>query len=74
MDEFDMASELEERQREAALARSRIGKILHPKGECHWCAAPVDRLFCIGVDCRDDWERADRARERNGRQIDDGDS
>jgi hypothetical protein len=66
MDEFDRASELEERQRVDALARSRAGNCLTPTGDCHFCGELVKRLFC-DTDCRDAYERVQRARKRNGR-------
>lgn len=57
----DIATQLEEMQREAAL---RVRKPqLTPCSRCHNCGAAVlsKHLFC-DVDCRDDFEKRQRAR------------
>ncbi len=71
----DMASDAEERLRDAALAdhaRRAAKSRLIPCGRCLWCDAdvPGNALFCRadgGGSCRDEYERAQAARLRNGR-------
>ncbi len=65
-DEADMAHEIEERMRSAALRRRHA--TLPAVGQCYSCGEPVDdgRRFC-DRDCLDDWQRAERARRMNGR-------
>lgn len=67
MDDLDRASELEQKQRDAALARARHGARLPYTGHCHWCGDITGggRRFC-DVDCRDGYEAARAARLRNG--------
>lgn len=71
MDEADRASLEEERALREATYRASRTPHLKPTGVCHWCDEPVEenRIFC-DRDCREDWERAEAARERNGRQED----
>lgn len=37
-------------------------------GACHWCSELLDRLaiFCC-AECRDDWQREQDAKRRNGK-------
>lgn len=67
MDDLDRASELEQKQRDAALARARQGVSLPYTGHCHYCGDITGggRRFC-DADCRDGYEAARRARRRNG--------
>lgn len=53
---------------EAGLAAARRAKALQPDFRCHFCDEPVavDLLFC-NRDCRDDYQRAQAARQRAGR-------
>ena len=54
----DLATEREEMDREIALAlRKPEGP--QPTGACLWCDEPVEegRRWCIGVECRNLWER-----------------
>ena len=64
----DDASEQEEMERELSIAfhRKKTHGLL-PVGSCHFCNSQVAStlLFCDG-DCRDDWEREQQARIRNG--------
>lgn len=48
------------------LARKPAGLI--PCGACHFCSedVPGDKLFC-GVDCRDDHQKVEAAKGRNGK-------
>lgn len=65
-DLYDMASELEQRDRELAIS-STLQRIqatrLHPKGECHNCGEEVKEkaLFC-DADCGADYDRRMRAK------------
>lgn len=68
MDEIDRAQARDEQDREAAVAaarRSRPG--LAYTGCCHWCGDITGggRRFC-DADCRDDYDRAARARAMRG--------
>ena len=69
-DDIDRAQEREQQIRDAALAdqahRARHRELI-PCGHCHRCDEPVrgDALFCNSY-CRDDWERDQAARRRNG--------
>jgi hypothetical protein len=70
MDEADQASDREAIDREAidrerALKAARSIHSLPSLGACHWCHSPVEHLFC-GAGCRDDWQKAQDARSRNG--------
>ncbi len=60
-DLFDLASEREEMDRDLAL---RVRKPEGPEatGSCLECGEPVDegRRWCMGVECRDRWERRRR--------------
>lgn len=72
MDDFDRASELETRERaaavEAARARAAAEARTTPAGSCANCGELLegDKRFC-DQDCRDQYERRARARARNGR-------
>lgn len=51
-----------------ALARALAAKkpvTIQAKGACHWCDEPVTalKLYC-STDCRADWERDQRLRQR----------
>lgn len=66
----DMASDAEERFRDAALNAQRINaakKSLLPCGACHYCGEPVRAglLFC-SPECRDDFDFETQQRARNG--------
>ena len=62
-DIFDQASEQEEMLRNAAISNARvpIQKIL-PIGKCYNCEESLgdEHLFC-DADCRDDWQKRNRA-------------
>lgn len=64
-DQFDRATELEEKQREISLAYRK--PILSSCGSCYNCGEHLSgtRLFC-DADCLADWEKIDSARRRNG--------
>jgi predicted nucleic acid-binding Zn ribbon protein len=66
MDEADAADATVEQHLKRALARRNA--TLPAVGQCYSCAEPVDdgRRFC-DADCRQDWERAEKARRMNGR-------
>lgn len=67
MDMFDRASELEDRQREQAIAAARQpapAQRLQPVGRCHYCDELTHRLFC-GPECRDGHDAEQRAKTRN---------
>jgi hypothetical protein len=65
MDDLDRAQILEEKEREAALLRRK--PTLKAVGFCHNCGEWVHpgQLFC-SVECRDDHDREQEARKRNG--------
>lgn len=68
-DEFDKVQEHEEYLRETAIKNqcSKPDKFLPPAtGFCFNCGDPVllNQHFCDS-DCRDDWEKARNARQRN---------
>lgn len=52
----------------AGLAAARSVPALQPDCRCHFCDEPVavELLFC-NVDCRDDYQREQAARQRTGR-------
>lgn len=65
----DIATQIEEREREAALAahRDRAANALRlPDGACANCRAVVIGHFCDD-DCRDDYEKRMAAGRRNGK-------
>jgi predicted nucleic acid-binding Zn ribbon protein len=65
MDEADAADLTQEQALTAALRRRHA--TLPAVGQCYSCAEPVadGARFC-DADCRQDWERAERARRMNG--------
>lgn len=61
-DEFDMASEIEQKQRDISIAAARTVKLAAvATGLCLQCLAEVEdgRRWCC-ADCRDDWEKANK--------------
>jgi hypothetical protein len=68
MDQFDRASELEEKTRAADIAAALAAKKLKPTHYCHYCYEPVEAalLFC-DTGCRDDYEKEARHKRINGR-------
>jgi hypothetical protein len=66
VDEADAADATVEQHLKRALARRNA--TLPAVGQCYFCAEPVDdgRRFC-DAECREDYERAERARRMNGR-------
>jgi hypothetical protein len=63
MDETDRASELEEKYR--ALALSKRKPVPEHDGRCLSCGDPAAGAYC-DAECREDSERFERARIRNG--------
>lgn len=65
MDIYDQATDKEEKDRAIALQVRR--PTLKPIGYCHNCSDSVhsELLFC-STDCRDDWEKFARMKERAG--------
>lgn len=58
-DEFDMASDLEQKQRDISIAKVRNAKpAAVATGLCLCCMIPVDngRRWCC-ADCRDQWSK-----------------
>jgi hypothetical protein len=67
MDQFDRATELEEKTRAAEIAAALAAPKLKPTHFCHFCFEPVESgLFC-NADCRDDYEKEARHKRINGR-------
>ena len=64
-DEIDMAAAQEEAYRAAALNRRHAS--LPAVGQCYSCGEPLEGSlrFC-DIDCRQDWERAEKSRRRGG--------
>lgn len=67
MDEVDLAQQHIERELEQRLAERKRERGLEPTGLCLWCDAGVGEgvRWCC-AECRDDQDRADRARQRAG--------
>ena len=68
-DIYDQATFREEQERERSIAAARrVGKLLEANGACHWCgeALRAGKRFC-DADCRDDYERQEKMKARNGR-------
>lgn len=71
-DIYDQASDLEEQDRNLAIEYHRkANKSLLPVGSCYFCDSILrdGELFCTDngkIECRDDYERVEKARERNG--------
>lgn len=70
-DEIDRAQEIEEKQRAQALLLRKPELVAC--GFCHWCGEQVKTgaLFCEPLTpndagCRDDWQRDQDAKKRNG--------
>ncbi len=70
MDISDMATAREEQHRAISLdAQARAAQAaLKPMGACHNCGETLSAglLFCPGVACRDDFEKRQQAKRRNG--------
>jgi hypothetical protein len=66
MDEADAADLTVEQHLKRALARRHA--TLPAVGQCYSCGEPLEGSlrFC-DVDCRQDWDRAEKARKMNGR-------
>lgn len=69
MDEFDRATEIEEAEREACVARAMNKPGMQPTGCCRNCGAKLenDWLFCPGGECRDDFEKQQRMKRIRGK-------
>lgn len=75
-DIFDQAQERDEQFREASIARTRQnapGSTIRLGMVCRYCGERLSEpgLFCAVPEgsswgCRDDWEREERAKRRNG--------
>lgn len=66
-DVFDQASDRETQDRELCIKMARDKhRFLPPIGKCHWCGEVVSesRRFCDS-DCRDDYERDLKLRNRS---------
>lgn len=59
-DELDQASELEMLNTQIALA-NRQRPTMTFTGECHYCEEKVDKGFFCCPECKDDYERIERA-------------
>ena len=68
MDDFDRASEAEQRDRDLCIERARKAKTKVSTGHCAYCneVVPGDRVYCDS-ECREFGELEARARTRNGR-------
>jgi len=68
-DIFDQASDREQLEREMAIRFSRTAHEIPATGFCLSCGEAMDapsRRFCDSF-CRDDFQKAEDARKRNGR-------
>jgi hypothetical protein len=65
MDEFDRASEREQRDRDAAISHVRKTAVeLAYAGECYNCREHLDNGVFCDSDCRDDWAKRMEAQRR----------
>jgi hypothetical protein len=57
MDEFDRASEIEQKYRDAAISQTRSTAVkMAYSGQCYNCQEPLDAgLFCDTF-CQEDWQ------------------
>jgi hypothetical protein len=71
-DEADIAQARMERELGLILGAKRATDQPEAIGRCHYCDEDIGSglVFC-GSDCRDDWQREKRLRQRQGRQVDD---
>lgn len=69
MDEYDRATEIEEAEREACVARAMNRPGMQPTGCCYNCGEPLEKdlLFCAGGECRDDYEKQQRMKTIKGK-------
>jgi len=65
MDQFDLASEFEQLAREAALRQRK--PVTKHNGHCLNCGEAARGAFC-NPECREDYERIERAAKRSGLQ------
>lgn len=65
MDDADHAEIREQIKRDEALAFRYPVPL--PTGACHWCSELLGHgeIFCC-IECRDDWQRTQDAKRRNG--------
>lgn len=52
---------------EQGILLARRAPSLQPKGVCHYCDEPADRVFC-GSECRECWELEQAQLKRMGRR------
>lgn len=66
----DQASELETKEREAAIAAVRSAPAALRTGRCHWCDAQIaaDAVYCDNA-CQADHAKALQAAKRNGLRL-----
>jgi predicted nucleic acid-binding Zn ribbon protein len=64
MDIADQANDLIEKETAARLATRQV-MMLQPCGSCHNCGEDIEpgRVFCAGVDCRNDYDKRLRAQK-----------
>jgi len=67
-DIVDTANDHAELILQMSVAQQQRAKRLVPTGQCFFCEDPTpdNALFCSSG-CRDDWEREQQAKARNGR-------
>lgn len=62
-DEFDLASEQEDKERERIIAATRARNIpIPPVYECLWCGEDTNGKRWCDADCQYDWERDQRGK------------
>lgn len=67
MDDFDRASETEQRDRDLCIANARRSTKRIPTGFCDYCNAVIHEGLYCDAECRDDAELERAAMRRNGR-------
>lgn len=69
-DIYDQASELEAKERDAAIAAVRDTPATPRTGRCHWCDEQIanDGVYCDSA-CQADHSKALQAAKRNGLRL-----
>jgi len=70
MDDIERGQEREQMDRELAIFNQRKRTNLLPVGSCYFCDSILrDGVLFCDADCRTDYERVEKARERNGGRL-----
>lgn len=67
MDTLDYVEEQQSFLHQLRIDSARKHKRLPATGSCYYCREPLDKALFCDADCRDDYEKTQKAQQRNGR-------